>query len=63
MWAVWADAKKTIVDASVKICDGAVTKLRDRGIVMSSPEQNTLVTNMMTVLAGETAPHPVIALK
>ena len=61
--AVWADAKKTIVDASVKICDGAVTKLRDRGIVMSSPEQNTPVTNMMTVLAGETAPHPVIALK
>jgi len=60
--AALVDARNTIVDASVGIVDRAAQKLTSLGHQMTSRERVKLVTNMMTVLSGETRPQPTISL-
>lgn len=56
------DARSTIVQGAVSIVHGAVTKLEDRGHEMNRHDKARLISNMMTVLAGESRPLPTLSL-
>lgn len=56
------DARSTIVAASVSIVHGALSKLEDKGHALSEREKSKLISNMMTVLAGESRPLPTLSL-
>ena len=60
--AALVDARDTIVAGSVRIVDGAVRRLAELGHCSSAGDRARLATNMMTVLAGETRPQPIISL-
>ena len=47
------DARSTIVAGSVSIVHGALAKLEERGHVLGDRDRARLISNMMTVLAGE----------
>ena len=47
---------------AVRIVDGAVRRLAELGHCSSAGDRARLATNMMTVLAGQTRPQPIISL-
>ena len=60
--AALVDARDTIVAGAVRIVDGAVRRLAELGHCSSAGDRARLATNMMTVLAGQTRPQPIISL-
>jgi len=56
------DARSTIVAGSVSIVHGALAKLEERGHVLGDRDRARLISNMMTVLAGESRPLPTLSL-
>ena len=56
------DARSTIVAGSVSIVHGALAKLEERGHALGDRERARLMSNMMTVLAGESRPLPTLSL-
>ncbi len=60
--AALVDARDTIVAGAVRIVNGAVRRLAELGHCSSAGDRARLATNMMTVLAGQTRPQPIISL-
>jgi membrane protease subunit (stomatin/prohibitin family) len=60
--AALVDARDTIVAGAVRIVNGAVRRLAELGHCSSAGDRARLATNMMTVLAGQTCPQPIISL-
>ena len=60
--AALVDARDTIVAGAVRIVNGAVRRLAELGHCSSAGDRARLATNMMTVLAGQTSPQPIISL-
>lgn len=56
------DARSTIVHGSVSIVHSALKKLEDKGHEMDRHDKARLISNMMTVLAGESRPLPTLSL-
>ena len=56
------DARTVIVHGAVSIVHAAITKLEERGHEMGPHDKARLISNMMTVLAGESRPLPTLSL-
>ena len=56
------DARTVIVHGAVSIVHGAITKLEEKGHEMEPHDKARLISNMMTVLAGESRPLPTLSL-
>mmetsp|Transcript_18798 Transcript_18798/g.32373 ORF Transcript_18798/g.32373 Transcript_18798/m.32373 type:complete len:292 (+) Transcript_18798:62-937(+) len=55
-------ARRYIVQGAVEISLGATEALGARGVALTGPEKSSLISNLLTVLSGETKVSPVIPL-
>lgn len=56
------DARQTIVDGAVGIVQMAIEQLAEGGTVLEEAEKAKLTTNLLTVICGENAAQPTLAL-
>ena len=56
------DARGVIVAGSVGIVDSCLRQLNKKGHPLTDRDEARLVSNLMTVLAGETRPLPTLSL-
>jgi len=56
------DARQTIVDGAVGIVQTALERLAEEGTMLEEHEKAKLTTNLLTVICGENAAQPTIAL-
>merc|ERR1712224_417289 len=56
-------ARKLIVKGAVDISEDAVDQLQARGVSMTEPEKTKIVTNLLTVISGESGAQPVVQLQ
>ena len=56
------DARSVIVQGAVSITHGALSELEERGHAFDGSQKARLISNMMTVLAGESRPLPTLSL-
>merc|ERR1719158_2369925 len=55
-------ARKLIVKGAVNISEDAVQQLEEKGLTMSAPEKAKVVTNLLTVICGESGATPTLQL-
>lgn len=55
-------ARRLIVKGAVDIADGAITQLQDKGVSMTPQEQTKIVTNLLTVICGESGAQPTLSV-
>jgi len=56
-------ARKLIVKGAVDISEDAVDQLQAKGVSMTEPEKTKIVTNLLTVICGESGAQPVVQLQ
>ena len=56
-------ARKLIVKGAVDISEGAINQLESKGVKMSESEKTKIVTNLLTVICGESGAQPTVALQ
>ena len=56
-------ARKLIVKGAVDISEGAINQLESKGVKMSETEKTKVVTNLLTVICGESGAQPTVALQ
>merc|ERR1712224_1074758 len=56
-------ARKLIVKGAVDISEDAVDQLQAKGVQMSQAEKTKVVTNLLTVISGESGAQPVVQLQ
>ncbi len=52
------DARKTVVEGAVEIVDDAIHRLGEKGLALDDRERSRLVSNLLTVICGETHVQP-----
>ena len=58
-----AQARKLIVKGAVDISEGAIQQLESKGVTMSEGEKTKIVTNLLTVICGESGAQPTVQLQ
>jgi hypothetical protein len=56
------DARKTIVEGAVEIVSDAVTLLDSRGLGIPANEQPRMISNLLTVICGESHVQPTVTV-
>ncbi len=56
-------ARRLIVKGAVDISEGAITQLEAKGVPMEPEEKTKIVTNLLTVICGETGAQPTLSLQ
>ena len=56
-------ARKLIVKGAVDISEGAIQQLEDKGVKMQESEKTKIVTNLLTVICGESGAQPTVQLQ
>ena len=56
-------ARRLIVKGAVDISEGAITQLEAKGVTMNPEEKTKIVTNLLTVICGETGAQPTLSLQ
>lgn len=56
-------ARKLIVKGAVDISEGAIQQLEEKGVTMNEGEKTKIVTNLLTVICGESGAQPTVALQ
>jgi len=55
-------ARRLIVKGAVDISEGAITQLQEKGVAMSPQEKTKIVTNLLTVICGESGAQPTLSV-
>ena len=55
-------ARRLIVKGAVDISEDAIQQLDDKGVKMSESEKTKIVTNLLTVICGESGAQPTVQL-
>ena len=56
-------ARKLIVKGAVDISEGDIQQLESKGVTMSESEKTKIVTNLLTVICGESGAQPTFQLQ